>query len=741
MSSMDQAVRAFQTEARELLEDMEDGLLLLETQPEDEDSINSIFRAAHTIKGTAGIFGFDLVESFTHVLENLLDEIRDGTVTISEDLIAVLLKCRDHIGLLVDAAVDEEEIDSDDQQIHESLLGQLKVFLGGTADAIEKAQAEKKQVSTPKVVVNTGPEDWVIELNFGEDVLRGGMDPISFFRYLSKLGEITQIHVDHSRLPKLSEMDSESSYMNYVVTLRGEALNKEKIEAVFEFVRDDLDMSILPPVERVWEFISSIDGMPDEVLSLGEMLCESGTLTQAELIAALDKQQTARTLGNSPEDSKLGEILVKEKVVHEEVVEAALNKQTKAKEKKIAGARQLRVDADKLDGLINLVGELVIAGATSNLLAEQNGDNNLLEAISSMSRLVEEIRDSALRLRMVQIGETFSRFQRVVRDVSRELGKNIQLELRGGETELDKTMVEKIGDPLMHLVRNAMDHGIESAEARAAHSKAEAGNLTLNAYHDSGSIVIQVIDDGKGLDRDVIFNKAVEKGIVEANASLTDQEVFRLIFEPGFSTAAEVTNLSGRGVGMDVVKKNIESLRGTVDVESKKGEGTTINIRLPLTLAIIDGFLVDINGSSYVIPLDMVVECIEMNEDDETLSVHSNYINLRGKVLPYLRLRDIFGSDKAPTGRENIVVVHNGSQTAGLVVDELLGEFQTVIKPLGKIFQDLKGVSGSTILGTGEVAVILDVPGLMQKAIAQTTSHSFIPPESPRGGDSHPTLH
>ncbi|MDH5216996.1 MAG: chemotaxis protein CheA [Gammaproteobacteria bacterium] len=739
MSSMDQAVKAFQTEASELLVDMEDGLLLLETNPEDEDSINSIFRAAHTIKGTAGIFGFDLVESFTHVLENLLDEIRDGKVSITEDLIAVLLKCRDHIGVLVDAAVDEEEIADDDKQNNDSLLSQLKVFLGDVGSA--EVKTESKTVVAEKVITNTGVEDWHIDLRFSEDVLRGGMDPISFFRYLAKLGELSSIQVDHSALPPLNEMDSETSYLNYVVHLRGEALSKEKIESVFEFVRDDLDLSILPPVERVWEFISSIDSLPDEILSLGELLQQSGTLTQAELLAALDKQQDMRAnQGASVEDSKLGAILVNDQIVHEEVVEAALNKQKKSKEKKATGNRQLRVDADKLDGLINLVGELVIAGATSNLLAEQNGDDSLLEAISSMSRLVEEIRDSALRLRMVQIGETFSRFQRVVRDVSRELGKNIQLELRGGETELDKTMVEKIGDPLMHLVRNAMDHGIEPADVRASTNKPVEGNMTLNAFHDSGSIVIQVIDDGKGLDRDVIFNKAVEKGLIEASASMTDQEVFRLIFEPGFSTAAAVTNLSGRGVGMDVVKKNIESLRGTVDVESKKGEGTTINIRLPLTLAIIDGFLVDISGSSYVIPLDMVVECIEMNENDETLSVHSNYINLRGKVLPFLRLRDVFGSDKPPTGRENIVVVHNGTQTAGLVVDELLGEFQTVIKPLGKIFQNLKGVSGSTILGTGEVAVILDVPGLMQKAISQTTTHGFISHDNNRG-DSHPVLH
>lgn len=745
MSSMEQAVKAFLAEAKELLEDMEDSLLQLENNPEDEDAINAIFRAAHTIKGTAGIFGFDHVESFTHVVENLLDEIRDGKIQISEDLIAVLLKSRDQIGVLVELAVDDDEVDAETLSDNASLLSQLRGILGVVDDDKPESQPQESPPSTVESHDSKAisPEEWVINLHFSKDVLKGGMDPLSFFRYLTKLGEIKSIDINHSSICDLHSMDPEECHLSYSIKFLVIGVTKREIEAVFDFVKEDVEISILPPVSHVWEYITSIEGLPDDIHSLGEMLKQSGTLTHDELVNALEKQQQLRSKGDEPEENtRLGKILVDERVVREEVVEAALSKQQKVKDKKITSARQLRVDADKLDGLINLVGELVIAGATTNLLGEKSGDSDLMESISSMSRLVEEIRDSALRLRMVQIGETFNRFQRVVRDVSRELGKDIQLLLSGGDTELDKTMVEKIGDPLMHLVRNAMDHGIEASDDRIANGKSGQGSLTLNAYHDSGSIVIQVIDDGKGLDKDVILAKAIEKGIVEPGIALSDKEIYRLIFEPGFSTAAAVTNLSGRGVGMDVVKRNIESLRGTVEVDSEKGKGTTINIRLPLTLAIIDGFLVEISGSSYVIPLDMVVECIELNEENEALSVHNNYINLRGKVLPYLRLRDVFGGNGPSSGRENIVVVQNAGQTAGLVVDELHGEFQTVIKPLGKIFQHLKGVSGSTILGSGEVAIILDVPGLMHKAITQSNVHGHMNFEPPLGGDStHPTIH
>jgi len=332
-----------------------------------------------------------------------------------------------------------------------------------------------------------------------------------------------------------------------------------------------------------------------------------------------------------------------------------------------------------------------------------------------LAALVEEVRDSALQLRMVRIGATFNRFQRVVHDVSRDLGKDIELVIEGEDTELDKTVVEKIGDPLMHLVRNAMDHGIESAEVRQANGKPARGTLKLNAFHDSGAIVITVSDDGGGLPRERILAKAIERGLVEAGHNLSDAEVHALIFEPGFSTADKVSNLSGRGVGLDVVKRNITALRGTVSIDSIEGKGTTMSIRLPLTLAIIDGFLVGVGDSVYALDLETVEECITFSAE-----VGHDFTNLRGEVLPFIRLRDLFSIGGHPAKGEHIVVLHHAGQKAGLVVDHLLGEAQTVIKPLGAMFAQSPCISGSTILGSVDVALILDVPQLVRQAMAES---------------------
>jgi two-component system chemotaxis sensor kinase CheA len=374
--------------------------------------------------------------------------------------------------------------------------------------------------------------------------------------------------------------------------------------------------------------------------------------------------------------------------------------------------RLIRVHADKLDRLIDLVGELVITGASANLQAQRGGQTDLIETTSILSRLVENIRDSALQLRMVQIDETFNRFKQVVLDSAHETGKEIDLVITGGETELDKSVAEKLGDPLLHLVRNAIDHGIETAAMRAELGKPAKGTLRLNAYHDSGSIVIEVIDDGGGLSKEKIFGKAIEKGLIEANAALSDEDITNLIFEPGFSTHAGESDISGRGVGMDVVRKNIQSLRGTVEVISVEGQGATFAIRLPLTLAIIDGFLVGVDKSSFVIPLETVVECLEL----QCSNADSHYLNLRGEVLPYVRLRELFEVEGQRPARENIVVIKTGGHKAGIVVDTLLGEYQTVIKPLSIMFRHLRGIGGSTILGSGEVALILDVQALASLA-------------------------
>ncbi len=705
-----EALQTFFAESRSLLLEMEEALLRLEDAPDDSEAVNAVFRAAHTIKGSSGLFGLDDIVAFTHKAENVLDRVRNNELPLDEELIGLLLACRDHIERLLDCASDNAEVDNDIRDQGAALSARLGQCMGGSAAALPiETESPVQSVGGSQVAGDV----WHISVRFGQDVLRNGMDPLSFIRYLATLGEIRHLITLADALPGAVEMDPECCYLGFEISLRSEA-DKARIESVFEFVRDDCQLHILAPGSRVVDFIKLIMALPEDKSRLGEMLVACGAVTQRELDDSLSIQECN---SNRQENVQpLGEILVERQIVRPELVDAALGKQKEVRLRQTQEARFIRVHADKLDELINLVGELVIAGAGATLLAQRQGDGAMQEATTLMSRLVEEIRDGALRLRMVQIGETFSRFQRVVRDVSKELGKDIELVITGAETELDKSVVEKIGDPLTHLVRNSMDHGIESAERRQAAGKPAKGKLMLNAYHDSGSIVIEVGDDGGGLDRDRILQKAIERGIVGPNHSLSDHEIYNLIFEAGFSTADQVSNLSGRGVGMDVVRRNIESLRGTVELDSVPGEGTTVRIRLPLTLAIIDGFLVGVGDSAYVVPLEMVLECVELSDADRQALARRAYVNLRGEVLPFVRLRDHFEVDGHSARRENIVVVHYAGHKAGLVVDQLMGEFQTVIKPLGKMFSRVKGISGSTILGTGEVALILDVPSLVQQA-------------------------
>lgn len=723
---LDQALQTFFVESRELLQSMEESLLTLESEPDDKEAIGAVFRAAHTIKGSGGMFGLDGIVTFTHVVENVLDRVRSGEVPIDGDLIALLLSCRDHIGMLVEhVAIDPSaEPDKETEATGIMLLNQLRSYQVGTKDqppvpATTPAQQQMTVLSQADGTVQS--DYWHISLRFGHDVLRNGMDPLAFIRYLDNMGTIVHIVALPDAMPFVSDMDPESCYLGFEIDFHGDKVDKASIEGVFEFVREDCTLRILPPHSRIEEYRQLIDELPEDKIRLGELLVNCGSLTRNELDEALRLQtlsaESCREASPTQDVCQLGKILVQQGMVQPELVEAALGKQKVAKENKAQESTLIRIQADKLDQLINLVGEMVIAGAATSLLAQRTRDPALHESTSTLSRLVEEVRDSALQLRMVQIGETFSRFNRVVRDVSREIGKDIGLAIGGAETELDKSVVEKIGDPLMHLVRNSMDHGIEKAEIRLQRGKPAKGTVHLNAYHESGSIVVEVGDDGGGLNRERIFAKALEKGLVTTSQILSDQEVYGLIFEAGFSTAEAVTNLSGRGVGMDVVRRNIEALRGTVEIDSREGVGTTVKIRLPLTLAIIDGFLLGVGSASYVVPLDMVMECIELTEAERQETRESNYINLRGAVLPFIRLREQFRERGKLSRRENIVVVQYAGQKAGLVVDELMGEFQTVIKPLGKLFGNLKGISGSTILGTGEVALILDVPALIQRAV------------------------
>jgi len=716
--NLDAALQTFLIEARELLEGMESALLQTEQQAADSETINAIFRAAHTIKGSAGLFGLDDIVKFTHVVESVLDKIRSNELALDGDLPSLFLESCDQISALVDnIGNDNDALDPALAGKGTALIDRLNVYLGVAPAAIAVAAAQTPTAAVvsadagSEIVAET--DNWHISLRFGPDVFRNGMDPLAFLRYLQTLGEIVAIET-LAELPAFDQFDAESCYAGFEIAFKSEA-DKATIEGVFEFVRDDARINILPPRSRIADYVELIRALPEEEMRLGDILLQCGTLTSQELEHGLSAQAAIAADVSLP----LGSILVDSGNVQPAVVQAAVEKQQQVKDAKTKQQRLIRVDADKLDHLINLIGELVIGGAGNKLLAHRSAIAELMESSESIGQLIEEVRDTALSLRMVQIGETFTRFQRVVRDVSKELGKDITLIVSGAETELDKTVVEKIGDPLMHLVRNSMDHGIEKADVRAERGKPLQGTIQLNARHDSGSIVIEVSDDGGGLNKDKILAKALEKGIVAPGQTLTDQEIYKLIFAAGFSTAEQVTNLSGRGVGMDVVRQNIEALRGTISIDSEMGVGSTMRIRLPLTLAIIDGFLVQVNESAFVIPLDMVVECIELSAEDRLQENTRSYINLRGEVLPYIRLRDVFDIDGQSEGRENIVVVQYAGVKAGVVVDGLLGEFQTVIKPLGKIFSHIRGIGGSTILGSGEVALIIDVAGLIEQVQAQ----------------------
>ena len=722
--NLDDALQTFIAECRDLLQNMEEALLRIEQTPDDVDTINAIFRAAHTIKGSAGLFGLDGIVAFTHVAESVLDMVRSNELDVTPELVALLLQSGDHMSELVDHIANGGELAAPVLSQGQALIDQLSVYLGGGTAAHAAAGAAQVPVEyeLPHTTQGGGEvetDHWHLSLRFGRDVLKNGMDPLSFIRYLGTLGQIVHIVTLTDAIPPADDMDPESCYLGFEIGFKSQA-DKATIEGVFEFVRDDCSIRILPPHSKITEYLALLGELPQEQdLLLGDMLVRCGTLTQNELDTALRIQKAKNQMPGQTQ-RPIGEVLVGEHMVQLPVVDAALEKQKQRKDSKAAEANLIRVDADKLDALINLVGELIIAGAGASLAAQRAGVPDLLEATATLSRLVEEVRDSALDLRMVQIGGTFNRFQRVVRDVGKELGKNIELVISGADTELDKTVVERIGDPLTHLVRNSMDHGIESAEVRLARGKPAKGTLKLNAFHDAGSIVIEVSDDGGGLNKERILKKAIERGLVSEGAALSDKEIHNLIFEAGFSTADAVSNLSGRGVGMDVVRRNIQALRGTVDLDSIEGQGSTVRIRLPLTLAIIDGFLVGVGDATYVIPLDMVVECIELGTEDRD-SGDKRYLNLRGEVLPYRRLREHFEVRGEAARRENIVVVRYGDEKAGLVVDKLLGEFQTVIKPLGSIFQHLQGIGGSTILGSGEVALILDVPGLMKQVVGSAS--------------------
>ncbi len=700
---MDQAQQLFIGEANELLAAMEGCLLDVESGDASiEQHIDEIFRAAHTIKGSAGLFGFDAIVAFTHNVESVLDKVRAGKLDFDEVLANLILDCQHYMQLMVQHLSDPEA--EPDALRGQALLQQLAEYLNETTVTLPP--------KTPSPSGNIDPNHWHISIEYGEEVFRDGMDPASQLRYLQTFGTHHRVKLE-TRFPE-ADFDPESCYLSLSLVFETDA-PKQQIEEAFEFIQESCKIHIATPKSM----LDAVKAYPEEAERIGELLLHSGAITDRELNDALDEQQKARQ-ENRAADS-LGDVLVNKGIVDPSLVDEALAKQPHQAHKRPQDFQFLKVDARKLDNLITLIGELVTAGAANELLIAMVADERLDESFSSMVHLIEQIRDGALSLRMVQIGESFGRLKRIVRDVAKELGKDIQLDIRGAETELDKSMVEKLSDPLMHIVRNAIDHGIEAQDIRLLKGKSEKGSLCLNAYHEAGAVVIEIKDDGAGLDSEKIRAKAVDKGLINEKAVLTQEECFKLIFEPGFSTAAQVTNLSGRGVGMDVVKRNIEELRGQISIESQLGRGTTFRIRLPLTLAIIDGFQVSVGDTHLVIPVNMIQECLSF--DQASLTDDRNYLNLRGDVLPFVSLREILRLPTRTEMREHIIVVQFGEKRAGLVVDELHGELQAVIKPLNEMFRAIRGIGGTTILGTGEVGFILDVPQLIEYACQQESRH------------------
>lgn len=686
---MSEVLQVFFTESKELIDQFEQNILLIENQNyiHDDELINAMFRSAHTIKGSAGVVGLDYIVNFTHYVETAIDLIRDGKLIITKDLIQVLLESNDFLKTLIEYAENETAPTVETEKCGAKIIEKLRPFVN--LDSDERIN-ESSDVLAPASISNDSDEKIHLHIVLHKNLFRDGFDLFSIASFIRSQVEGFNCHIHTNNVPSLDLTNScdelESCYL--AVDFYFPLESKEIVDNAISFIKEDCTFYTFVNHNDYLNFFETLNEKDHQYYqSVWPQLTFEKDLpiTSTQLV---DQDKNILT-----EDSSASSPSIQSKI-------------------KKRDDRLMRVHAYRLDDLVNQLGELVIATASLQEQSIHLNNDSLLESVQEVQSLVDELQSSALQLRMVQIGETFNRFTRVVRDTAVDLGKNVNLQIVGADTELDKSMVEKISDPLMHLVRNALDHGLEGPDERIAAGKTAEGSLVLSAYHDSGSIVIEIRDDGRGINRQKVFQKALEKKIVTADMALNDHEIDNLIFAPGFSTADAVSNLSGRGVGMDVVKRNIESLRGTVTIESSPGLGSTFQLRLPLTLAIIDGFMVKVANSNFVVPLDLITECIELPQQDITNNL-VGHLRLRDEVLPFIYLNRVFDLEEIHLDRKSIVVVKYGQYKAGIVVDGLLGEFQTVIKPLGKIFESMQGISGSSILGSGDIALILDVPKLI----------------------------
>ena len=689
-------IATYREEAAELLAELETSLLDLETRPDDRELIDRVFRAMHTIKGSGAMFGFDEIAAFTHEVETVFDLVRNGRMVVTKELLDLTLRSRDHISMLLATAAEGMPVE---RGTGYQLIDGLRRLLPPSA---LHREAEAVPLAAQADEVERAPlQTWRIRFQPHREMLLCGSNPLALINELRELGTCL-VTAQFDAVPPLDSFVGEHCYLSWDIvlsTVRGE----EAIRDVFLFVEDDCQLNI----ELIDE--PALEDRQPEYKRLGEILIERGDLAPEALEEVLRHQKP------------LGELLVDGGMVSPDKVAAALDEQqhvrkTRQEQANTESAASIRVPAEKLDQLVNLVGEMVTVQARLSQVSNALGDATYIAIAEEVERLTNELRDTALNIRMLPIGSTFSKFKRLVRDLSRELGKEIEMETFGADTELDKTVIEKLNDPLVHIIRNSIDHGIEAPAERMAAGKPTTGTIRLGAEHAGDSVLITIHDDGKGIDPAAVRAKAVKLGLLSANAELSDQEIFACIFAPGFSTADQITSVSGRGVGMDVVKRGIEGLRGTIAVDSELGRGTTITLKIPLTLAIIESLLVQVGDSHFVLPLAPIEECVELSRADVEASHGRNLANVRGHLTPYIRLRDQFAIDGVRPEIEQIVIVAVQGVRIGFVVDFVVGEHQTVIKPLGILYQDVRGISGATILGDGSVALILSPADLVRMA-------------------------
>ncbi len=689
---------AFKDEAYELLGELESALLELEKDPADAELIGRVFRAMHTIKGSGSACELKEIAAYTHDLETFFDMVRKGRIAVTKEIIDLTLLARDQIKSMFDAVYRGGTVDAGKGA--EVLALFRKLMPAGSAGKAAAAPSAPAAKAVPAAPAEGKSVTYRIRFKPGPGILEQGVDPVSLLDELRLLGP-SEVVAHTSDIPSLEEYKPGLCYTFWDIILTTRA-GRNAIEDVFIFVKNTSEMRI--------DVIDDEEAAPHDAQTykrLGDILLERGDVT------AQDLQKALRSM------KKIGEALVESGAVTPEKIESALAEQQHVKE--IREKRQgvetiasIRVATEKLDSLVDLVGELVTVQARLSQTALTHGIPGLVSIAEEVERLTAELRDRTMSVRMLPIGTTFGNFRRLFRDLSRDLGKEVELATEGGETELDKTVIERLNDPLVHLIRNCLDHGLEAPEARVAAGKPRKGTVRLAAIHSGAHVLIQISDDGRGLDRDAIRAKAVEKGLCDPNADLTDGEVYGYIFTPGFSTATKVTSVSGRGVGLDVVKRAIDALRGSIEITSEKGRGTTFTLKLPLTLAIIDGLLVMLEGQRYVIPLTYVKECVELTRKGREDGHGRNMANVRGEIVPYIKLREQFSIAAAPPELEQIVITESGNMRVGFVVDYVIGGHQTVIKNLGRYYHGIEGLSGATILGDGTVALILDVPKLVR---------------------------